>query len=101
MVCVRCLRAGFEDGDDALAACGADGDQAAGDLAGLVGLGAQHLRQRGGDAAAGGAAGDPGGWWAAPLALAVTVILHLWRRNAAVSILVGTALYVVLVNVVA
>lgn len=55
----------------------------------------------GGDAAAGGAAGDPGGWWAAPLALAVTVILHLWRRNAAVNILVGTALYVVLVNVVA
>ena len=55
----------------------------------------------GGDAAAGGAAGDPGGWWAAPLALAVTVILHLWRRNAAMSILAGTALYVVLVNVVA
>ncbi|QGS34461.1 branched-chain amino acid ABC transporter permease [Corynebacterium xerosis] len=51
----------------------------------------------GGDAAA----GDPGGWWAAPLALTVTVILHLWRRNAAVSILAGTALYVVLVNVVA
>ncbi|MFC3849537.1 AzlD domain-containing protein [Corynebacterium hansenii] len=53
----------------------------------------------GGDGAGGG--GDPGGWWAAPLALAATVALHLWRRNAAVSILVGTALYVVLVNVVA
>lgn len=55
----------------------------------------------GGDGGAEAAAGDPGGWWAAPLALLVTVALHLWRRNAAVSILVGTALYVVLVNVVA
>ena len=49
----------------------------------------------------GGDAGDPGGWWAAPLSLLVTVALHVWRRNAALSILVGTALYVVLVNVVA
>ncbi|WP_295626413.1 branched-chain amino acid transporter permease [uncultured Corynebacterium sp.] len=67
------------------------------DRMGLVGSG------DGGASAEGAAAvaGDPGGWWAAPLALAVTVILHLWRRNAAVSILVGTALYVVLVNVVA
>ena len=47
------------------------------------------------------AAGDPGGWWAAPLALAVTVGLHLWRRNSALSILAGTALYVLLVNVIA
>lgn len=45
--------------------------------------------------------GDPGGWWAAPLALAVTVGLHLWRRNSALSILAGTALYVLLVNVIA
>lgn len=45
--------------------------------------------------------GDPGGWWAAPLSLALTVGLHLWRRNAAVSILTGTIVYVLLVNVVA
>ncbi|MFD5868947.1 branched-chain amino acid transporter permease [Corynebacterium sp. NPDC060344] len=54
-----------------------------------------------GGAAVEAAAGDPGGWWAAPLALAVTVGLHLWRRNSALSILAGTAVYVVLVNVVA
>lgn len=52
-----------------------------------------------GDAGAG--SGDPGGWWAAPVALAVTIGLHLWRHSAALSILAGTAVYVVLVNVVA
>lgn len=46
-----------------------------------------------------GRTGDPGGWWAAPIALAVTVGLHLWRRQAALSILASTALYMVLVNV--
>lgn len=55
----------------------------------------------GGDGGAEAAAGDPGAWWAAPLALAVTVGLHLWRRNSALSILAGTALYVLLVNVIA
>ena len=44
---------------------------------------------------------DPGGWWAAPAALAVTVGLHLWRRNSLLSIFAGTALYMVLVNFVA
>ena len=34
------------------------------------------------------------------VALAVTIGLHLWRRNALVSILVGTGTYVVLVNTV-
>ena len=34
------------------------------------------------------------------LALAVTVALHLWKRNAVASIIGGTALYVVLVNLV-
>lgn len=66
------------------------------DRMGLVGGGDGQ-----GGAAAEAAAGDPGGWWAAPLALAVTVGLHLWRRNSALSILAGTAAYVLLVNVVA
>lgn len=44
---------------------------------------------------------DPGGWWAAPLALAVTVALHLRRRNSLLSIFAGTAMYMVLVNFVA
>jgi branched-subunit amino acid transport protein AzlD len=34
------------------------------------------------------------------LALAVTIALHLWRRNAVASIIGGTAVYVVLVNLV-
>ena len=34
------------------------------------------------------------------LALAATVTLHLWKRNAVVSIIGGTAVYVVLVNLV-
>lgn len=45
--------------------------------------------------------GDPGATWAAPLALAVTIMLHFWRRNAVLSIFAGTALYMVLVNLVA
>ena len=41
-------------------------------------------------------------WHGVPelVALVVTVGLHLWRRNALLSILGGTALYVVLVNTV-
>jgi branched-subunit amino acid transport protein AzlD len=34
------------------------------------------------------------------LALAATVALHLWRRNAVASIITGTAVYVALVNLV-
>ena len=34
------------------------------------------------------------------VAIAATVALHLWRRNAVLSILGGTALYVLLVGVV-
>jgi branched-subunit amino acid transport protein AzlD len=34
------------------------------------------------------------------IALAATVVLHLWRRNAVLSILGGTALYMVLVGAV-
>jgi branched-subunit amino acid transport protein AzlD len=42
------------------------------------------------------------GWHGLPeaLALAVTVGLHVWRRNALLSILGGTAVYVLLVNTV-
>ncbi|AGP32010.1 branched-chain amino acid transporter permease [Corynebacterium terpenotabidum] len=40
----------------------------------------------------------PGGVGAALIAVAVTVALHLWKRSATWSILLGTALYVVLVN---
>lgn len=42
------------------------------------------------------------GWRGLPeaLALAITVGLHLWRRNALLSILGGTAVYVVLVSTV-
>lgn len=48
-----------------------------------------------------GGEGDPGGAWAAPVALVVTVLLHLWRRSAVLSVFAGTALYMVLVNLVA
>lgn len=48
-----------------------------------------------------GESGDPGAAWAVPVALAVTVGLHWWRRNTVISIFVGTALYMVLVNLVA
>lgn len=40
----------------------------------------------------------PGGVGAALLAVVFTVALHLWKRSATWSILLGTALYVVLVN---
>lgn len=42
----------------------------------------------------------PGGWAAVLPALAVTAALHLWRRSATVSILVGTVVYMLLVSVV-
>ena len=40
------------------------------------------------------------GWHGLPegLALAVTIGVHLWRRNALLSIVAGTGIYVVLVN---
>ena len=42
------------------------------------------------------------GWHGLPeaLALAVTIGVHLWRRNALLSILAGTGAYVVLINTV-
>lgn len=40
----------------------------------------------------------PTGWWPALLCLVLTIGLHLWRRNATLSILGGTAIYVLLVN---
>jgi branched-subunit amino acid transport protein AzlD len=42
------------------------------------------------------------GWHGLPeaVALLVTVAVHLWRRNALLSIVVGTGLYVLLVNTV-
>ncbi|WP_414121227.1 branched-chain amino acid transporter permease [Corynebacterium nuruki] len=42
--------------------------------------------------------GSPGGLGAALIALAVTVVVHLWKRSSTWSILLGTACYVVLVN---
>ncbi|MCQ9350538.1 branched-chain amino acid transporter permease [Corynebacterium sp. 5QC2CO] len=48
-----------------------------------------------------GEGGDPGATWAVPVALVVTIGLHWWRRNTVISIFVGTALYMVLVNLVA
>jgi branched-subunit amino acid transport protein AzlD len=42
--------------------------------------------------------GSPGGVGAALIALAVTVVVHLWKRSSTWSILLGTACYVVLVN---
>ncbi|WP_448852003.1 branched-chain amino acid transporter permease [Corynebacterium sp. 335C] len=48
-----------------------------------------------------GAAEAPGPFWPAPVALVATVALQLWRRSMALSIFAGTALYMVLVNLVA
>lgn len=45
-----------------------------------------------------GSTDKPGGLGAALLAVVFTVALHLWKRSATWSILLGTALYVVLVN---
>ncbi|AKK12177.1 branched-chain amino acid transporter permease [Corynebacterium uterequi] len=47
-----------------------------------------------------GAVDSPGGLVPGLLAAAVTVGVHLWARRAAVSILVGTLTYMVLVNAV-
>lgn len=47
-----------------------------------------------------GFAGDPARLWAALAAFAVTLVLHWWKRRADLSILGGTALYMVLVNLV-
>ncbi|MEJ6018558.1 AzlD domain-containing protein [Corynebacterium sp. H113] len=52
-----------------------------------MGIGAQNV-------------GDPGGMWAAPLALLATFVLHLWRRSAVLAVFAGTGVYMVLVNVV-
>ncbi len=43
---------------------------------------------------------NPGGVGAALIAVVFTVALHLWRRSATLSILLGTLVYVLLVNVV-
>lgn len=45
-----------------------------------------------------GAAPSSGGVWAALGAASLTLALHAWRRSAALSILVGTAAYMALVN---
>ena len=47
-----------------------------------------------------GFAGAPARLWAALAALAVTLVLHWWKRRADLSILGGTALYMALVNLV-
>lgn len=47
-----------------------------------------------------GQADAPGGFVAVAIALAFTVALHLWRRSATLSILLGTVLYLVLVNLI-
>lgn len=44
--------------------------------------------------------GNPGGIGAALIAVVVTAALHLWRRSATLSILLGTVVYMVLVNLV-
>lgn len=43
---------------------------------------------------------QPGGLLAVLAALVFTVVLHLWRRSATLSILLGTLCYAVLVNLV-
>lgn len=47
-----------------------------------------------------GQAKAPGGVWAALIALAFTLGLHAWRRDSGLSILGGTAIYMLLVNLV-
>lgn len=47
-----------------------------------------------------GQADASGGFVAVAIALAFTVALHLWRRSATLSILLGTVLYLVLVNLI-
>ncbi|OLT55682.1 branched-chain amino acid ABC transporter permease [Corynebacterium sp. CNJ-954] len=43
---------------------------------------------------------NPGGVGAAVIAVGATAALHLWRRSATMSILFGTVIYMLLVNVV-
>lgn len=45
-----------------------------------------------------GTAADAASWVPLALGIAFTVALHLWRRSASMSILLGTVFYVVLVN---
>lgn len=45
-----------------------------------------------------GSSSNPGGVGAALIAVLFTVALHLWRRSATLSILLGTVVYAVLVN---
>lgn len=47
-----------------------------------------------------GAAANPGGWIAGGLGVLATLLLHWWRRDAAISILGGTAAYMLLVNLI-
>lgn len=47
-----------------------------------------------------GQAGALGGIWAALLGVLVTFLLHLWKRESALSIFGGTASYMLLVNIV-
>ncbi|WP_276651245.1 branched-chain amino acid transporter permease [Corynebacterium vitaeruminis] len=42
----------------------------------------------------------PGGLGAALIAVAATIALHAWRKDASLSIIGGTAIYMVLVNLV-
>lgn len=49
-------------------------------------------------ASEGAAGGALAGWLPLALGIAFTVALHLWRRSASLSILLGTVFYVVLVN---
>lgn len=43
---------------------------------------------------------NPGGWVASSLGIFATVLIHWWRKDAAISILAGTAVYMLLVNLV-
>lgn len=43
---------------------------------------------------------NPGGWMATIIGVVATLAIHLWRHNAALSILGGTAVYMLLVNLV-
>lgn len=47
-----------------------------------------------------GHSGDPGRSWASLAALGLTLLVHAWKRRADLSIFLGTATYMVLVNLV-
>lgn len=47
-----------------------------------------------------GEAGNPGRFWSALAALVITFVLHAWRQRADLSIFAGTAVYMLLVNLV-